>query len=399
LTKNEKEKKYGPQTIGIHMGSEGKNSQYGPVNTPIYASSTFAYPTVKEGGLRFSGETAGFVYGRMGNPTVRDIELRLAKLDEGDDALLLASGMAAVSTMIYTILKKGDHLIADISLYGGTHALFTNILSEYGIEVDFVDATEPKLISKLIKSNTKLIYFETPTNPTLRIISIKEVVGIANKHNILTAIDSTFMSPILMQPITMGVDIVIHSVTKYLNGHSDVLAGVIISNQSIIDQCKVTSIHHGGILGPFEAYLIGRGLKTLRIRIEEHEKNGKLIAEYLSKHPKVNNLQYLGDSNHPQHELAKSQQKGFGSMMTFELHGNFEDATKFINSLEIATRAVSLGGVETLISHPASTTHSKLSENDRKKAGITDTLFRLSVGIEEADDLINDFDNAFKKLT
>jgi len=391
--------KFGPQTIAIHKGTEGKDSEHGPVNVPIYASSTFAYPTVQEGGRRFAGESDGFVYGRLGNPTLRDVETRLAKLEGGESALLLASGMAAVATLVFSVVKTGDHVIADMTLYGGSHSLLTHRLPELGIEVSFVDASNPQEIRDNIRENTKLIYFETPTNPTLRVIPIKPIVELAHQHNIFTAVDSTFMSPILMRPLEMGIDAVLHSATKYLNGHSDIIAGVIIGNEEFVDECRMTSVHYGGILGPFEAYLLGRGLKTLRIRMAEHEKNGKIIAEYLKNHAMVKNLNYLGDPEHPQYHLAKSQQDGFGSMMTFEIEGTLDMAMTFVNALKIATRAVSLGGVETLISHPASTTHSIVDEEDRLKAGITDTLMRLSVGIEEAEDLIADFEQAFEKIS
>jgi len=392
------EQVYGPQTIAIHKGTEGKDSVYGAVNVPIYASSTFAYPSVQEGALRFSGESDGFVYGRLGNPTLRDVETRLAKLEHAEASLLLASGMAAVATFVFTVVKAGDHVIADKTLYGGTHSLFTHKLPELGIEVSFVDASNIDEVKAVIQDNTKLIYFETPTNPTLRIVPIDPIVEIAREHDIFTAVDSTFMSPILMRPLDMGVDAVIHSATKYLNGHSDVIAGVISGSEEFIGECRMTSVHYGGILGPFEAYLLGRGLKTLRIRMQEHEKNGKIIAEYLQKHDMVKSVNYLGFTNHPQHQIAASQQEGFGSMMTFEVKGDLQTASKFVDALDIITRAVSLGGVETLISHPASTTHSIVEEEDRIKAGISDTLIRLSVGIEEVDDLIADLDQAFESI-
>jgi methionine-gamma-lyase len=329
---------------------------------------------------------------------VKDVETRLAKIEGTDAALLVGSGMAAVATAVATAVQIGDHVIADHTLYGGTHSLFTHKLPAMGVEVSFVDASDPQHVRDQIKKNTKLIYFETPTNPTLRLVPVREMAKIGKEHGIMTMIDSTFMSPILMRPKEMGIDVVIHSATKYLNGHSDIIAGVVLGDQEFIDECRMTSVHFGGILGPFEAYLLGRGLKTLRLRVEEHERNGRAIFEYLNSHELVKNLNYLGDPNHPQHELAKEQQDGFGSMMTFELNGTFEMAKVFVNALELATRAVSLGGVETLISHPASTTHAIVDEEDRLEAGVTDTLMRLSVGLEEAKDLIADFDHAFSKV-
>ncbi|MHA2503593.1 MAG: trans-sulfuration enzyme family protein [Candidatus Kariarchaeaceae archaeon] len=389
---------FGPQTIAIHGGTEGKDSVHGPVNVPIYASSTFAYPSVQEGAKRFAGESDGFVYGRLGNPTLRDVETRLARLEGGEAALLLASGMAAVATLVFSIVKTGDHVIADHTLYGGTHSLFTHRLPELGIDVSFVDCSVVEEVEAAIRPTTKLIYFETLTNPTLRVVPIAPIVSLARAHDIFTAVDSTFMTPILQKPLEMGIDAVIHSATKYLNGHSDVIAGVIIGDAEFVGECRMTSVHYGGILGPFEAYLLGRGLKTLKLRMEEHEKNGRMMAEYLRNHPLVKNLNYLGFEENPEHERAKMQQHGFGSMITFELDGTLEMAMEFVNALDIATRAVSLGGVETLISHPASTTHSIVDPEDRLTAGISDTLIRLSVGIEDIEDLILDFEQAFNSI-
>ncbi|MHA2401770.1 MAG: trans-sulfuration enzyme family protein [Candidatus Kariarchaeaceae archaeon] len=393
------EDKLGFSTKAIHCGTEGKHSTHGPVNTPIYASSTFAYPSVEAGADIFSGENPdGYVYSRLGNPTVRDVECRLALLEGAEDAVCVASGMAAVSTTIFSILKQGDHMIADHTLYGCSHSFFTHNLPDLGIEVTFLDTSNLDDVRLAIKSNTKLIFFETPTNPTLRIVPVEEIARIGKEFGILTAIDSTFMSPVLMRPIEMGIDIVIHSATKYLNGHSDIIAGVILGRKEFIDECRGTVMHYGGVLGPFEAYLLGRGLKTLKIRMDVHETNTRKVAEYLANHPGVKMLNYLGLESHPQHELARKQQDGFGSMLTFEINGDFEETKHFVNCLKIATRAVSLGGVETLISHPASTTHAVIDEVDRMKAGITDGLMRVSIGIEEPEDIIADFDQAFTKL-
>jgi methionine-gamma-lyase len=392
------DEKLGPATKSIHSLRDGKGFTFHPVNTPIYASSTFSFPTVDHGAKIFAGESGEFAYGRLKNPTVSTVEYRLALLEGADDSILFGSGMAAITTFILSIVKKGDHIIVDPTLYGGTHSFITHKLPELGIDVSFVEMSNPENIRKEIRPNTKLIYFESITNPTLRVIPIRPISEIGKQYGITTAVDATFMSPILQRPIEMGIDVVIHSATKYLNGHSDILAGVVSGPQELMDECRMTSVHYGGILGPFEAYLLGRGLKTLKIRIMEHEKNTKIIADYLAKNDFVKTLIYLGHENHPQHELAKSQQEGFSSMVTFELDGDFEMAKYFVNSLELFTRAVSLGGVETLISHPASTTHNIVSEEDRAKSGISDTLMRVSVGIEDPEDLIRDLDQAFTKL-
>lgn len=388
-------KKLGDSTIAIHAGTEGKDSQHNPVNVPIYASSTFAYPTVEEGAARFAGESDGYVYSRLGNPTRRDVEVRLAHLEGADDALLLSSGMAAVSSLVLSLVKAGEHLVCDESLYGGTHSFFTTKLQDLGIKVSFIDTSDIEAVRKAIKENTKMIYTESPTNPTLKVVSLKEIAKIGKEHGILTAVDATFMTPILMKPIEIGMDIVLHSATKYLNGHSDIVAGVILGDQEVMNVIKKGASLYGGILGPFDAYLLGRGLKTLKIRMEKCETNGRAIADYLRAHPMVGEMRYLGFEDDPGHAVAKDQQKGFGSMINFEMLGNFDMACTFVNAMKIATRAVSLGGVETLISHPASTTHAIVSSEDRIKAGITDTLMRISVGIEDVEDIIADLEQAF----
>lgn len=391
--------KYGIQTIAIHGGLDWKEIYPYPVNAPIFASSTFAFQDVDHGARIFKGEEPnGFTYGRLANPTVKDAEQRLAKLEGAEDCLLLASGMAAVSTLIFTVLQKGDHLVADNTLYGGTMSLFTHELEKHGIDVTLVDASDPENVRKAIKSNTKLIYFETPTNPTLRLVPIRPIVQIAKEYGILTAIDSTFMTPILMRPIEMGIDFAIHSATKYLNGQSDVIAGAICGAKEWIDQCRMTSVHHGGILGPFEAFLLSRGMKTLKIRMDAHERGARMVAQYLANHPLIEKVYYPGLETHPQHELAKEQASGFGAMIGFELKGDLELAKKFVNNLHLITRAVSLGGVESLLTHPASTTHSIVDEEDRKNAGVTDTYMRLSVGLEDPEDIIQDMEQAFRRI-
>lgn len=388
--------KMGFATKSIHAGMEWKNRHPHPVNPPIFASSTFAFPDQDFGARVFQGEQhEGYTYGRLANPTVNDVEMRLAAIEGTEAGALFASGMAAVATLAHTICKAGDHIVADNTLYGGSHSLFTHKLPEAGIEVTFVDAVDPKNVEAAIKPNTKLIYFETPTNPNLRLIAIKPIVEIAKRHQIITAVDSTFMSPVLMRPVEFGIDIVLHSATKYLNGQSDVIAGVLLGTAEFIAEAKATAVHYGGILGPFEAYLLGRGLRTLKIRVEQHEKNAAKVAKYLEDHPMVKKFYWPGSPNHPQHELAKEQQEGFGSVMGFELDTDLETSKSFVNALQLITRAVSLGGVESLISHPASTTHAIVSEEDREAAGISDTYMRLSVGIEDVEDIIADFDHAF----
>lgn len=395
------DRKLGLSTIPIHMGTEGKDSQHHPINAPIYASSTYAFPTVDHGARIFSGDdTNGFAYSRLGNPTTVDAETRLANLEGADDCAFFSSGMAAVTTLITSFVKSGDHIIADQTLYGGTHSFFTHNLPTMNVEITLVDASEPDNIRKAIKENTKMIYFESPTNPTMGMVPIKPIVEIAQDHGILTAIDATFMSPIFLRPLELGIDLSLHSVTKYINGHSDVIGGAISARQELIDVLKMQRIHLGGIMGPFDAYLVSRGMKTLKIRMDVLEKNGKIVADFLKSHCMIKWISYLGHKDNPGHQIAKEQQLGFGPMMAFEIDGGLEIAKIFVNGLDIITRAVSLGGVESLISHPASTTHSDLvvSSENRIKAGITDGLFRLSVGIEDVEDIIYDLEQAFELI-
>ncbi len=397
----DKNRKYGMSTIGVHLGAhDSMDAQFHPVNIPIYASSTFAFPTTDDGAKIFAGESDAYTYGRLSNPTINDTEVRLAALEGGEKAILFGSGMAAISTFLLATLKAGDHVIADKTLYGGAHSVFLHVLPNFGIEVTRLDTSDIESVKAALKPNTKLLYFETPTNPTLRVVPIKPIVELARANEIITAIDSTFLSPILQRPIEMGVDVVIHSATKYLNGHSDLIAGVVIGNEELLAPVFMGRVHFGGMISPFDAYLLGRGLKTLKVRMDAHEVGGRIVADYLKKQPMVKELLYLGHDSHPGHEVAKTQQSGFGSMMTIILHGDLETAKLFVDSLQLITRAVSLGGVETLISHPASTTHSDLvvPPEDKITAGIIDTLMRLSVGIEDPEDIIFDLDQAFEKI-
>ena len=393
------DKKSGFSTRSIHGGIEWKDMYPYPVNAPIFASSTFAFPSVDFGAKVFSGEEPnGYTYGRLANPTVRDVEMRIATLEGGEECLVLGSGMAAVSTLVLSLVKSGEHVVADKTLYGGTFSLFSHKLPEMDIQVTFVDASDPQNVEDAIQENTKLIYFETPTNPVLRLVPIRPIAEIGKKHGILTAIDNTFMSPVLCRPIEMGIDIVLHSATKYLNGQSDLIAGALIATHELVAEFRMQAVHLGGILGPFEAYLLGRGLKTLKLRVLQADKNAMEVAKYLENHDMVKKVYYPGLESHPQHELAKEQQEGFGSMMGFELDGDFEVAKQFVDALHMITRAVSLGGVETLISHPTSTTHSIVDEEDRRAAGISDTYMRLAIGIEDVEDIIADLEQAFSAI-
>jgi methionine-gamma-lyase len=397
---NDDTKSLGFSTKSIHAGIDWKNRHPYPVNAPIYASSTFAFPDQDYGARVFQGEEPeGYTYSRLANPTVIDVEMRLAAIENAEAAALLSSGMAAVATLVHTICKKGDHVIADKTLYGGSHSLFAHKLPETGIDITFVDASNPDNVRNAIRSNTKLIYFETPTNPNLRLIPIKPIVQMAKQYNITTAVDSTFMTPVLMRPLEYGIDIVLHSATKYLNGQSDLIAGVLLGSKEFIEEAKMTIVHYGGILGPFEAYMLGRGLRTLKLRINQHEQNARQVVEYLKSQRLVKKIFWPGLEDHPQHLLAMEQQDGFGSIIGLELSVDLENTKLFANSLQLITRAVSLGGVESLLCHPASTTHAIVEEEARLDAGISDSYIRLSVGIEDAEDIIADLEQAFQTIS
>ena len=392
--------KHGFSTTSIHGGIDWKNIYPYAINAPVYTTSTFAFPNQEYGEKLFSGEKEGYFYSRIGNPTVRDVELKLAALEGGSDCIVMNSGMAAITTFVFSVVKKGEHIVAEKSLYGGTLLFFAQKIEQHGIDVTFVDASNPENIRNAIRSNTKLIYVESPSNPNLKLVPIKEVATVGKEFNIVTAIDNTFMSPVLCRPLELGIEVVLHSATKYLNGQSDLIAGAVVStSDEIIENLREMLVHHSSVLGAFEAYLLGRGLKTLKLRVKEHDKNAMKLAKYLEIHPAVKKTIYPGLESHSQHELAKEQQDGFGSMICFELHGDLKTTRKFVDELKLVTRAVSLGGVASLISHPASSTHFFAGPEVRKDAGISDTYIRFSVGIEDSEDIIADFEQAFAILS
>ncbi|QQS44690.1 aminotransferase class I/II-fold pyridoxal phosphate-dependent enzyme [Candidatus Roizmanbacteria bacterium] len=383
----------------IHIGVHKADPHFGSVVPPIYPSSTYQFPTAKEGALRFSGKKKGLIYSRFTNPTVYALEKRLAALEHAERALATSSGMAAISLTLLHFLKAGDSIIAHKVLYGGTYEFIAHILPRYGINVHMVDANnEDEILSKIDKT-TKVIYFETPTNPLLEVVDIDKIVRIAKKHNLISIIDNTFAPPPFQYPHDMGVDIVIHSLTKYIGGHSDVIAGAILGKLKHMDPLFASSyIFYGPTMSPFTAYLIMRGISTLEIRLRKQEQNAFKVAEYLESHPLVEKVYYPGLKSHPQYELAKKQMNGFGSVMSFEIKGGYKAGEKLVNSVQMILLAVSLGAVESLIEHPASMTHSELSPEERKASGIGEGLIRISVGIEDPADIIADLDQAFKKI-
>jgi len=385
-------------TICIH-GAGGADQATGAISTPIYQSSTFAFRDVKEGAEIFAGEKQGYFYTRLGNPTHAALEREMAFLEGGEQAIAVGSGMAAISTTILTLTKSGENIVSSDTVYGGTHDLYTEMLSRIDIEVREVSALRPKNIAEAIDGKTRMVLIETPANPTLSIIDIHECAKICKMHGIPLVVDNTFATPFYQRPVEHGADIVVHSATKYIGGHGDTVGGIIVGSEDFIEEAKNRVVKDlGGIISPFNAWLLLRGLKTLPVRMERHSENGMQIAQYLEGHPKVEMVWYPGLRSHPQHELAVEQQSGFGGMIAFEVRGGKKAGEILLNSVRLIILSVSLGDVDTLIEHPASMTHSTYSEGDLKKIGVTGGFIRLSVGLEDVDDLIDDLSRAFKKI-
>ena len=384
-------------TRAVHAGQH-PDPATGAVSVPIYASSTFVFKNAEQGAARFQGKEPGYMYSRLGNPTVRALEESIADLEGGEDCRVTASGMAAISTAAMAVCKSGDHILAGDALYGGTHKVFTDILKGYGVQCTLVDTSNLAAVEEAIKPNTKLIYIETPSNPMMKLTDMKGVAKIAKNNSITTMADNTFMSPYLQRPIEHGIDVVVHSITKSLSGHSDVLGGAIVGTNAFLKAMDPMYKNMGANLGPFEAWLTLRGIKTLHVRMQRQTEGAEKIAKWLEGHPKVEWVKYPGLISHPQHALAKRQMDGFGSMMSFELKGGVEAGRKVMNNVRLCSLAVSLGAVETLISHPATMTHAIVPREDRIKGGITDGLTRLSVGIEDVNDIISDLEQALAKV-
>jgi methionine-gamma-lyase len=381
----------------IHGG--GYKDKYGAVNVPIYQSSTFKFDSAEEGAKCFNGESDGYIYTRLGNPTIKVLENIIADLEKGFGGIGTSSGMGAVNTVYMGLLSQGDHIISSDAVYGPSRVVMEEHYSRFGIESTYVNTSNIENIKKAIKPNTKVLYLETPANPTIEISDLKACVELAKSHDILVVVDNTFSSPYLQRPIEFGADVVLHSLTKFINGHADIVGGIIVAKDELLyKKLRSMMINLGCNMDPHQAYLVIRGLKTLGIRIDRAQENAIKIAEFLEKHPKVEWVKYPGLKSHPQHELAKKQMDGFGSMISFGLKGGFEAGKKLMNNVQIAILAVSLGGVESLIEHPASMTHSKVSQKDKIKAGITDGLVRYSAGIENVEDLIGDLEQALSKI-
>ncbi len=384
-------------TTAVHAGEEPA-VQMGSLSVPVYQSAVFAFPNAEEGAAIHEGEKPGYFYGRMGNPTQAALEKALAQLEGGAAALAFASGMAAISTTLFTLLGAGDHIVAPESHYATTGALLDQVLVPLGIQVTFVDATNPEQYAAAIRPETKVFYLESPANPTMKLVDIAAVVRIARERGVKTVMDNTFATPFNQRPLAFGVDVVVHSATKYLGGHGDLMAGALVGNQEIVRKARWhTHKILGGVIAPMNAWLVLRGLKTLALRMERHNANALAVAQFLSGHPKVKAVHYPGLPSSPQHALARAQMQGFGGMISFDI-GGVEEGRRLVNSLRLCSLAVSLGDVSTLIQHSASMTHASVPRERRLAVGITDGLLRLSVGIERVEDIIEDLKQGLEKV-
>lgn len=381
----------------IHAGDA--HDQWGSAVTPIYQTSTFAFKNAKHGADCFAGKEKGFIYTRIGNPTIEALEKKVAILENGFGGIALASGMAAVTTVYMALLSKDSHILCTSAIYGPSRSVLETHFMKFGVECTFVDTSNIENIEKNIRPNTKVLYIETPGNPTIQITDIATASEVAHKHGITVVVDNTFCSPYLQQPLNLGADIVLHSITKFINGHADVVGGVIVAKDSeMYAKLRKTMTYMGGNMDPHQAFLVIRGVKTLSIRMDRAQENAIKIADYLEAHPKVATVMFPGLKSHPQYELGLKQMKGPGAMISFELKGGYEAGVTLMDNVKVALLAVSLGGIETLIQHPASMTHAGMGKEARLAGNITDGLVRYSVGIEDVEDLINDLDQALAKI-
>jgi methionine-gamma-lyase len=385
------------QTKCVHSGID--EYEYGSVVPPIYQTSTFKFKSAQHGASLFAGEEKGYIYTRMLNPTVEAMENAIAELEGGHKALGCGSGMAAVHTIFSALTQTGDHVVCSSAVYGPTTTLLSTIMKKFGVETTFVNTANLDEVQSAIKPNTKVIYVETPGNPTLCISDLEEISKIAGKIKAVLVVDNTFMSPALQNPIALGADIVMHSLTKFLNGHADVVGGIIVvKDETTYQHFRKTLNQLGGVIDPFNAFLVHRGLKTLALRMERHCENAQKVAEWLEKHPLIRWIKYPGLKSHPHYYTGLKQHKGPGGMITFELAGGLEAGKVMMNTVKLHQLAVSLGGVESLIQHPASMTHFSMGKEARLTADITDGLVRISVGIENVDDLIDDLKQSLDKV-
>jgi len=390
MGENKTRKKLTPDTQCIHAG-QGPDPAYGSVAPPIYQTSTFAFSSTEQGAARFAGTEKGYIYTRMGNPTIHMLEENLAALEGGACALATSSGMAAISTVFFALLSQRDHVVCTAAVYGPSRAVLERDFARFGVNSSFVETSDVEALKAAITDRTRLVFIETPANPTLAITDIAAAADLTHEKGALLVVDNTFMSPILQRPFEFGADLVLHSVTKFLNGHADVVGGILVFKDEALMK-KVRSVLHylGGTMDPHQSWLVLRGIKTLALRVRAAQENARALAKLLASHPAVSEVRYPGFSTHPQAELIARQMKGPGSLISFELKAGLPAGKMLLESLKVATLAVSLGGVETLIQHPASMTHAAMKRENRIAAGITDGLVRLSVGCEGKEDLLAD---------
>lgn len=394
---NLKNQKFATKTI--HGGYKKDSS--GALTTPIYQTSTFVFDNAEQGGRRFALEEGGYIYTRLGNPTNTQLEEKVALLEGAEACVSTASGIGAITSALWTALKAGDHVVASKTLYGCTYAMFNHGISRYGVEITFVDAANLDEVKAAMRENTKVVYLETPANPDLKLVDIEAVSKVAHEtEGCIVMVDNTFCTPYIQRPLELGADVVVHSATKYLNGHGDVIAGFVVGKLDFINQVRLFGIKDmtGSVLSPFDAYLIIRGMKTLQIRMDRHCKNAMEVAKFLESHENVTKINYPGLESFPQYELAKKQMDLPGGMIAFEVKGGLEAGKKLLNSLELCVLAVSLGDCETLIQHPASMTHSPYTQEERAEAGISEGLIRISVGLEDVEDIIADLKQGLDRL-
>lgn len=385
----------GFSTRAIHHGYDPMSAN-GALTPPLHLTSTFAFETAEQGGARFAGEAPGHIYSRISNPTTELLEQRMASLEGGEAAVAMASGMGAITSVLWSLLRAGDELITDKTLYGCTFSFFQHGLSRFGVTVRHVDLTNPLALETAMSDKVKVVYFETPANPNMRLVDIAAIRAIARRHGAKTVVDNTYATPVQTRPLEHGADIVVHSATKYLGGHGDLIAGIAVGSAEDMAEVRMVGVKDmtGAVLAPFNAMLILRGLKTLELRVERHAENAMKVARMLEDHPSVNTVHYPGLESFAQHDLAKRQMSGFGGMIAFELKGGYGSGIAMMNRLSLIRRAVSLGDAETLIQHPASMTHSTYTREEREAHGISEGLVRISVGLENVEDVLADLHQA-----
>ncbi|MBP1634070.1 MAG: mdeA [Acidobacteria bacterium] len=390
-------KQMGFETRMVHAGAP--RDPYGSAVVPIYQTSTFAFESAENGADRFAGRAEGYIYTRLGNPTIRALERNVAELENGADAVATSSGMGAVNTVYMTLLGQGAHLVSTASVYGPSRLLVEKHFSRFGVEFTYLDTSDLENLRAAMRPHTRLVYLETPSNPAMIVSDIEAAAALAHAHGALLVVDNTFASPFLQRPLDLGADVSLHSVTKFLNGHADVVGGIIVARDGeLCRRLRAMMVATGCNMDPHQAFLVSRGIKTLSLRVERAQQSAMQVARWLESHPKVAWVRYVGLPSHPQHELVKRQMSGFGSMISFELKGGFEAGRRLMDNVRLALLAVSLGGVETLVEHPASMTHAGMPAADRIEAGITEGLVRYSVGIERVDDLIADLAQALDQI-